>query len=295
MVESGETRGDRARRVGTAWTWARRLLAERGVDDGTSDASVLLGLAVDRGSSVVWVEPERWLTRGQWVRYQDLVAQRAQGRPTAYLTGEKEFWSLMFRVDTRVLIPRPESEHLVELVLEECNRPDAHIVDMGTGSGCIGLSLCHALGESRVTGVDISAGALCVARENACRLGLARRFCCVRGRGLDALANGGVDVVVSNPPYVAQEDLVALPREVRDHEPRVALACAEGGLAVTWDVIAGAERVLSESGLLVLEVDPRRAGAVEARLHQSGWMSVGVRRDLSGRPRVVHARRGGPA
>ena len=279
----------REKTAGEALHAGRALLERAGVPEAPADAAVLLAHVAGGGRAKVWAHPERALAAAEWERYAALLRRRAAGEPTPYLTGVREFWSLAFRVDARVLIPRPETEHLVEVVLARCPRPDPTIADVGTGSGCIGLALAHERPQARVIGIDVSPGALQVAGDNARRLGLERRFHLIRGRGLDPLRAESADVIVSNPPYVAPEDMASLPAEVRDHEPPDALTCGGGGLGVTWQVIAAAERVLVPDGLLALEIDPRRAGTVVARVRSGRWDAVGVQDDLAGRPRVVHA------
>lgn len=287
LTEGHASTAHRALQAGEA------LLTRAGSEEASSDAAVLLAHVLCSDRAALWAHPERCLSAAELALYERLLGRRAVGEPTAYLTGVREFWSLPFRVDPRVLIPRPETEHLVEVVLALCTQPDPLILDVGTGSGCIALALLSERPGAWALGIDISIDALSVAGDNARHLGLQNRFRLVRGRGLDALAVGVADVVVSNPPYIRRADLAALPVTVREHEPSEALICEQDGLSVTWQVIEAAVRVLVAGGLLVLEIDPVQAEAVAARLGQRAWQDIGMQRDLAGRPRVVHAVRTG--
>jgi len=221
--------------------------------------------------------------------------RRAAGAPLAYAARSAAFRHLVLAVDERVLIPRPETERLVDLVLESPQgRTGAVAVDVGTGSGAIALALAAEGGFCRIVATDISADALAVARENAGRCNVPAQVA-LEFRSGDALAPladlaGDVDVLVSNPPYIAFAETPELPALVRDWEPPQALACPEDGLAVTRAIVAGAGRLLRPGGLLSLEVDARRARRVEAILRSAeGWEDVRVLQDLTGRERFVFA------
>lgn len=228
------------------------------------------------------------------------AAKRASGAPFAYAVGRSAFRFLTIAVDERVLIPRPETEQLVDLVLSApvTRAGGGTAIDVGTGSGAIALALAAEARFDCVHATDVSADALIVARANAHALtaSLRTRIRFLHGAGLAPVHAVRARVLVSNPPYIAFCEMSELPRLVRNWEPAPALCCGDDGLAVTQDIIAGAERVLEPGGLLALEADSRRTHEV-ARLAQASGAFVGIeiRRDLTGRDRFVLATRGTPA
>ncbi len=267
-----------------------------------SDAEELLsrllgvGRADVRGST-------RALDAPTLARFESWLARRLAGEPVQYVTGRAAFRSLDLAVDPRVLIPRPETEGLVEAVLdvlaaERLRWPAPAVLDLGTGSGAIALALASEWPAARVTATDASADALALARANADALGLASRVGFASGDWFGAIANDErFEVVVSNPPYIAFEDASALPADVRDHEPHAALFSPDGGLADLRAIVDEAPRHLVAGGLLALELGEERAHEVAAWLEGAhDWRAVELRADLAGRPRVLLARRErGPA
>ncbi len=219
--------------------------------------------------------------------YEAATERRAAGEPLAYATGLAGFRRLTLRVDRRVLIPRPETEGLVDLVLQRC--PTGRVADVGTGSGCVALALADEGRFTLVAGIDRSAAALEVAGENRRRTGC--RVALVRGDLLDAVGARTLDAVVSNPPYISEREYLALDPSVRAWEPREALASGADGMDATVRVIAEARRVTRRDGWLALEVDASRAGAVATAAAGAGWNEVSVHMDLFGRARYVLARR----
>ena len=220
------------------------------------------------------------------------AAKRARGAPIQYATGRAAFRHLTLAVDERVLIPRPETEVLVDLALERCDR--GTVVDVGTGSGCIALSLASEGCFARVIATDVSAGALVVARENAARLRAVLRTPVELREGslLAPLAGERVRMIVSNPPYIAPSEAAALPSLVRDWEPAIALYSPDEGMAHITALGRDAAAVLEPGGWLLLEVDARRAALAAETVSASGWyQEVAVHRDLTGRDRFVVARR----
>lgn len=215
-----------------------------------------------------------------WIHYGRYLYQRIERKPTQYITGRQEFYGREFRVTPDVLIPRPETEHLIEAALKSGART---IVDIGTGSGAIAVTLALETG-ARVVATDISSPALKVAQENAARLGAAVGFVACDLAG--ALA-GNFDLIVSNPPYVPAAE--SLPREVRDFEPGVALYGGEDGLAIYRRLIPEAAPLLKPGGWLIMEIAYNTADRVQAML--DGWTDVRVIADLAGLPRVIEARR----
>ena len=256
-------------------------------------------LARDRG--YLHAHPEVELSSEITDRYFQLIGERATGKPTQYITGHQEFWGLDFEVSPDVLIPRPETEHVVEAVLEAVKRQglekDARlrIIDVGTGSGCIALALASEFPRAILFGADISRPALVVASRNALRLEMPERVKFLESdllaRFLDDVFLNSVDFVVSNPPYVARHELDMVQREVRDFEPRVAVVALERGDEIYRRLIPQALRVLKPGGYLVVEIGYNMRDQVLALLG-SPWAEVELHPDLRGIPRVVSAWKG---
>ena len=221
-----------------------------------------------------------------------LLERRFAGEPMQYIFGEAEFYRLPFRVTADVLIPRPETEHVVEKVLElSAKFSNPRIVDVGTGSGAIAVALAHELPEAAVTASDVSAAALSVARENAQRNGVAERIRFFEGDLLKPVAGEQFDIVVSNPPYVSVGDRASLAVEVREYEPGQALFAGADGLDVYRRLIPQAFAALARGGYLVLEIGHGQEPPVGALLGEAGLESVTFTADLQGIPRVAAARR----
>ncbi len=242
------------------------------------DASLLLLHLLGRDHDRAWLlahqnDPLEAQTQQ---RYRDLCIKRREGQPVAYLTGEKEFFGLSLRVDGRVLIPRPDTETLVEWALSLALPERARVIDLGTGSGAIALALKHARPQWQLTGLDLSPGALAVARSNAQRLGLCIDW--VEGSWLEGIA-GPFDLIVSNPPYIAEGDphLKAL-----RYEPATALTAGPEGLHALAQVIEQAPSRLTRGGWLLLEHGHDQAQTVRALLEHAGWQEVQSRPDLAG-------------
>jgi release factor glutamine methyltransferase len=227
--------------------------------------------------------------------YQELVRRRAAGTPTQYLTGVQEFWDMEFEVNPDVLIPRPETEHVVEVALERLGwRRSAdrlRVADIGTGTGCLAVALAHELPEARIFATDISRRALAVACRNAARNGAAGRIEFVHADLLAPFAAGVFDLVAANPPYVARRDAALLPREVREHEPARALFAGEEGMDVYPRLIAEAAERLLPSGTLVMELGYETSTRVHALMDCTDWSNVAITNDLAGIPRVLAADR----
>jgi release factor glutamine methyltransferase len=224
------------------------------------------------------------------VRYAGLVDRRFAGEPIQHIIGEVEFFRLPFRVTRDVLIPRPETEHLVEAAIETVGGSRAaRVVDVGTGSGAIAIALAHALNSERVTATDISEVALAIARENAERNGVHVRF--LQGDLLEPVGREGFDLVVSNPPYVPETEGPALAVEVRDYEPEIALFAGDDGLDVYRCLIPQAFQVLNPGGHILLEIGFGQAQSVRTLLDHHGFLNVRHIPDLQGIPRVLEAMR----
>lgn len=271
---------------------ARRALAERfrqaGIDSPELDARILIGHALGLDHAGLAAAEKQELPSPAAAKIEALAACRLAHEPVARISGEKEFWGLALRVTPAVLVPRPETETLVELALSLVDRAaPLHIADLGTGSGAILLALLSELPHARGIGIDISADALDVARANAKRLRLADR---AEFALRDFAAMEGVfDLVVSNPPYVASADIAALPREVREYDPQPSLDGGADGLAAYRAIAAVAPRLLRPAGHLVVEIGAGQGRAVSELFAQSGLAIGATRHDLSGIPRALAA------
>jgi len=277
---------------------AAATLAAAGVPAPEWDAERLLRHVLGWDRAALIATPDRVVPELEAERFRALVRRRASREPLQHILGTQAFWKHEFRVTPDVLIPRPETELLVEAslgLLRGAERP--LIVDVGTGSGCIALSLAFERPDAAVHAIDLSAPALAVARENAGRLGLESRVVFHSGDLLDPVAHlaGRIDLVVSNPPYVDPADRPGLAPEVRDHEPPEALFPPGGALSIYRRLAAASAVSLREGGGLALEVSPFVAGPVTELLVAAGFAAPSVCPDLAGRPRVVFARRVVPA
>ncbi len=294
------------------------------------NAEVLLMFVLGADRAYLYAHPERELTPGEAARYEEVLTQRATGMPSQYITGHQEFWGLDFVVSPAVLIPRPETEHLVEVVLELAHRIQRpKLVDVGTGSGCVALALAHELPDAEVYAVDLSAKALEVARANAARLQLDKRVRFLRcdvltplldgtpaviqnshasiptedsspsgepalslSKGTGFSGFGDFDFVVSNPPYVGFHEVDKVQRSVFEFEPRMAVFAGSQGIDVIVLLIEQAHRALKPGGWLALEIGYSMRDEVVNLLNPPMWGDVRVVLDLQGIPRVVAAKKG---
>ncbi|MEZ5099356.1 MAG: peptide chain release factor N(5)-glutamine methyltransferase [Thermoleophilia bacterium] len=267
--------------------FAAGALEVAGVDTPRVDAEVLLGHALGLGRTDLYAAGDRELAPEEEARFRGLVARRTRREPAAYILGEWGFRRLALRVSPYVLVPRPETEVVVERCLARlAGREAPRVLDVGTGSGAIALSIADEHPGARVIATDISAGALAVAAENRARLGLDERVELVHGH-LDAHVPGPFDLVVSNPPYVEPGDFDALQPEIRLFEPREAVV----GVGVTQRVAEHAMGLLAPGGWLVLECGDGQADGLAAALRELGYLDVVASPDLTGRDRVVEGRR----
>ena len=276
-----------------ALTSAVDRLESSDVGSPRMNAEVLLMFVLGVHRAYLYAHPERELTAEEESRYDEVLAQRATGMPSQYITGHQEFWGLDFIVSPAVLIPRPETEHLVETVLELAREvPRPKLVDIGTGSGCIALALAHELKGAEVYAVDLSPEALEIAHANAVRLQLDRSVQFLRSNVLEALMNtSGFDFVVSNPPYVGFDEADKVQKSVRDFEPRMAVFAGKQGLDVISPLVQQAHTVLKPGGWLAMEIGYSMRDIVVDLLSPTMWEDVRVVPDLQGIPRVVAARK----
>lgn len=260
-------------------------------DTARLDAEILLGHVIGKPRSFLYAWPEHALTDNQATAFEALVARRARGEPVAHLTGRREFWSFTVEVSRHVLIPRPETEHLVELALEYIpHEASWRIADLGTGSGAIALAIATERPRCRVVATERSAPAVVLARRNAQRLGTGN-VGVVQTDWCSALAAGSCHMVVSNPPYVAAGDPHLIADDVR-FEPREALVGGKQGLDAIRAIAGDARRCLRPGGRLLLEHGYTQGKAVRSLLSELGYVAVETFRDLGGRERVSKARVG---
>ncbi|MEW5972357.1 MAG: peptide chain release factor N(5)-glutamine methyltransferase [Pseudomonadota bacterium] len=272
--------------ISEALDFARERLA--GGDSPRSDADILLAHVLDRPRSYLLAWPERELSPGQWTAFQALVERRARGEPVAYLTGSRGFFGLDLAVSNAVLIPRPETELLVEAALERLPAGPCAVADLGTGSGAIALAIAQARPDARVVAVDASPQALEVARANAERLGL-RNVELREGDWCKGLADERFDMIVSNPPYIREDDPHLARGDVR-FEPAMALASGPDGLDAIRAIVACAPAHLSPGGWLLFEHGFDQAEAVAGLMRDAGFIDVESLRDLLGHGRVTLGR-----
>jgi release factor glutamine methyltransferase len=286
---------------------AKKLLANgitglehKNVPSAALVAELLLMHVLQCDRTKLYAHPDRQISISELHFYSELLERRISGVPLQYLTGKQEFWGLEFEVNPSVLIPRPETEHLIEVVLERLGsrRNDPlQIADVGTGSGCIAVTLARELPNARIVAIDIASAALDVARSNAQRQMVNN---CIGFRQMDLLTdfvNLGAnektefDVIVSNPPYVGRQDSADLQREVIEHEPHLALFAGEEGLEIYPRLIEQSAKLLRPGGLLAIELGHGLANRVRALVASADWHDVAITDDLAGIPRVLAAKR----
>jgi release factor glutamine methyltransferase len=235
---------------------------------------------------------EEELSSEQAAHYMELLGRRYRGEPIQYIAGRAEFYGLPFRVTPDVLIPRPETEHLVEKVIEIAGGIETpRIVDVGSGSGCIAVALAHQLPSAAITAIDISGAALTIARENAELNGVTRRINFLEGDLLGPVTGQQFDIVVSNPPYVSFADRGSLTVEVRDHEPGLALFAGDDGFDIYRRLIPAAFTVLVPDGFVALEIGYGQSQVIARLLTNAGFNRIEFVPDLQSIPRVAVARR----
>ncbi len=276
--------------------WTSGYLRRGGVETARFEAELLLAHALRTERLDLYLHPDRPLSEAERARFRELIRKRREGVPLAYLLGTVEFLDVTLRVDRRALIPRVETEELVELLLQDCDAqaqaqgPGWRVLDLGTGSGAIVIALLKRWPQARAVAVDRSRDALELARENARANGVDGRIHWVQTDWLRGL-RASFDLIVSNPPYVPSEEYAHLPREVRVYEPRLALDGGPRGLRELARIAEEAPKHLTPGGRLYLEIGAQQAEDVRRLLEETrAFASVEVLQDLSGRDRFVRAR-----
>ena len=273
---------------------AARILAAHGLDSARLDAEVLLGQVLQRSRTWLYTWPEHIVDGGDAARFHALVERRRCHEPIAYLVGSKAFYDLELQVSAATLIPRPETELLVDAALTwlrahpEAGSRDLRVLDLCTGSGAIATVLAHAHGPCTVVATDISADALDVARANAARHGVGGRIDWRQGDLWSVVDPAErFDLIVSNPPYIDPSELSELEPEVRDHEPHLALFAGDGGLALVSAIVERAWTLLSSPGALAIEIGASQGARALDRMDRLPYHSVMVKQDASGRDRLL--------
>lgn len=284
--------------TGDVWTirrllsWASDDFRQRGLESPRLDAELLLGHALGLSRIDLIVRSETAPEPAGLSRFRELVRRRRQAEPTAYLLGQREFYGIPIRVDKRVLIPRPDTETLVEVALERSRHRSAHglALDLCTGSGCVAIAFARQRPGWSVTGVDVSAEALQVAEDNALRAGTILSLAWQQSDLFTALPAKQYDLITANPPYIPSSVCLTLDSSIRDFEPRLALDGGADGLDVTRRIVASAPDWLAPSGVLAVEIGYDQSAEVMEHFCTRGFVNVTCSRDYGGRDRVVSGR-----
>jgi release factor glutamine methyltransferase len=284
----------------TAWTikallaWTTEYLSKKNIENPRLEAQILLAHVLKCKKVDLIVRYDEEPKEAERTRFRELIQRRVAGWPVAYLVGSRDFYLLTFDVSPDVLIPRPDTETLVLDALGSLKTlKSPTVLDIGTGSGCIAVSIAHENEDALVTATDISPDALNVAKRNAAKHGVSDRITFLEGDLFAPLPQGAsFDLVVSNPPYIAQTEFAALPPDVRDHEPRVALDGGPDGLAFYRRIALGVSRFLKTGGKLLLEIGYTQEAAVREILAESSELELGPTvKDMAGHPRVISAKK----
>lgn len=266
---------------------------QKGIDSPRLTIELMLAHALDKKRLQLYLEFERKLDEPLLAQLREMVQRRGAGEPLQYILGKTEFHGLEFQVDKRVLIPRPETEQLVEHVISSCKDAGTiRILDIGAGSGCIAISLAKALPAAHVTATDRSAQALALARQNATAHGVSERIQFVESDLFSAVGGQKFDWIVSNPPYVPVSQANTLAREIRDHEPPEALFAGDDGLAIIRRIIAEAIPFLVSGGRMALEIGAGQSDTVQQLFRDAQYQVAKVVKDLQNHERLVIATHG---
>jgi release factor glutamine methyltransferase len=278
--------------IGRVIRWAAEDFAKRSHHAPRLDAELLLGAALGLDRVRLIIESERTLTAHELARYRSLIERRRRGEPIAYILGRREFFGLDLVVDRRVLVPRPDTEALVEVALERTRGRSAYgrALDLCTGSGCVALAFAKARPTWRVTATDLDEDALALAWENTRRTGIAHALRVLPGDLFAPVRSERFDLVVGNPPYIPSSDIAGLMVDVRDFEPRRALDGGPDGLDLVRTIVREAPERLTPGGLLALEVGFDQGDRVAVLFQSAGFSAIERRRDYGGHERVVSGR-----
>lgn len=272
--------------------WTADDFAGRGIDSARLDAELLVAHALGLGRVQLYMDLDRPLTGEEREAIRKIVQRRRRREPVAYITGTKEFWGRSFIVTPAVLVPRPDSETVIERALELLDEAGARVLDLCTGSGILGLTIAAEREGVTVDLTDLSPEALEVARRNAEALGLSERTRFFEGDLFAPLPGGEYALITANPPYIPEGEMAELAPEVREHEPKLALVAGNDGFAVHRRILEEAPRFLAPGGTLLVEVGAGQAPRLERLIQETGWAAHTARhRDLGGIERVVEARR----
>jgi len=271
-----------------AWQGAKQRLERAGLSGPVIDARLLVEAAAGCTRTEIVTDPYRALTPEQEATLADYLARRERREPVSHILGRKGFWKIMLNVNDKVLTPRPDTETVLDVVLKDFPEPAAwNVLDLGVGSGAILLAILAERPAAKGLGVDVSADAIAVARDNAAALGLAGRTALLRGDWTAGLADGNFDLVVSNPPYIATDVIETLEPEVRQYEPRIALDGGPDGLDAYRLLAPEILRVLKPGGRFAVEIGFDQKDPVEALFREAGAADVRTVRDLADSDRVV--------
>ena len=276
--------------IGRLINWTRQYLTENGSDSARLDTEVLLAEVLGCERIMLYTRFEEDPGDEARAKFRNLVKQRATGCPVAYLVGHKEFFSLKFKVTTDTLIPRPDTEEAVQVILDLVKNKQSKIntiADVGTGSGILAVTLAKELQASQFVASDISEAALAVAQENAHSHGVDHRIQFRMGDLCEPLQGQMYDIIVSNPPYVSENEYEACSRDIKDYEPHLALVSGPTGLEVYQKLVPDAKPLLRPEGWLVLETSPMLTPALKELLEEQDYRNVNVKQDHTGNPRIV--------
>ncbi len=275
-----------------AWTGAQKRLKAAAIDSPAIDARLLLEAATGASRTDILTDPHRDLSDEQEAMLNDYLDRREKREPVARILGRKGFWKLLLNLTPAVLVPRPETECLVDMILKRTvANQNFSLADLGTGSGAILLSVLSERPAARGIGTDISEEALAVARDNAAGLGIENRVALLRTSWGTGLADNSFDIVASNPPYIRSDVIPTLDPEVKDHDPHLALDGGASGLEAYEALAPEIFRLLKAGGLAFLEIGFDQSAAVEKLMTEAGFSSVETYLDLSNQPRIVTARK----
>jgi release factor glutamine methyltransferase len=266
------------------------ILQQSGIAEPRREANSLLAFALQKDKTFLITHPEYELNDSEEKHFQQILARRANREPFQHITGKQEFYGLAFEVNSDVLIPRPETEMIVENaieILQKIEKPS--FCEVGTGSGCISISILHNVSKATAIGLDISKKALEITKKNAKKHNVLDRLQLEQSDVFAVLTDEKFSLIVSNPPYVPSEDISGLQTEVRDFEPLIALTDGKDGLSIVENIVENSPKFLQSKGFLLMEIGFSQAGEVREMFSIEIWQSIQILPDLQGIPRMVKA------